>query len=144
MKSYESAVPHGIDCLAATFPLRTISSYSGAFQAARPSRCHWAMTPAIWVPSTVIWASMCPSLMISASVPKIGVEVITGEHIRIRSVASPKRVAMSCDMARPRPGEKTARTVRGPSVVRIRDMSSSKEPVSSGLRRRHKSSKSRV
>ena len=84
---------YGVEALAARCPLATTFSYRGPFQAARPSSCHWRSACAIWGPSTVMSMSHARSSVISARVPRIGVEVITGEHTLIRCRACPSLVA---------------------------------------------------
>ena len=56
--------------------------------------------------------STLPSETTSASVPRIGPEVMTGEAIRTRSFACPSASAIRCASRSPRLGENHARTSR--------------------------------
>src|SRR5436189_1224163 len=80
------------------------------FQAAPPFVPHWRWTSSICVASYTPAISTLPCSQASASVPRIGPEVITGEHTRTRLSAEAIERDMACTSFRLRPGQKYGRT----------------------------------
>ena len=91
-------------------PSPTTARSAGVFHDALPFSCHCWSTSCTWVASTTPAMSTRASCTPSASVPRIGPEVITGDAIRTRCSASAMRLAISCASFSPRFGENHART----------------------------------
>ena len=112
----------------------------------RPSAAppHWRSTSCICVRSTTPVTGTTPRPTTSASAPRIGPEVSTGEQIRMRSRAHAMRLPISAASSGPRPGQKNGRTRTGCPANVASDHSESKRPLLSRWRGRfQRSSKSR-
>ena len=84
-------------------------SSSGAFQRLAGFCAHWPNTWRTWVASQTPATSARRSPITSASVPRIGPAVSSGEAIRTRRRASPIRFAIRCESSGPRPGQNQGR-----------------------------------
>ncbi len=87
----------------------------GSFHVTLPFLRHCRSTSRIWVASTTPARSTLPSAATSASVPRIGPDVITGEAIRTRRSAAATLWAISIASFSPRFGENQARTGTPPT-----------------------------
>src|SRR5437867_10903984 len=84
------------------------------FHAEPPFAAHWCCTSSICVGSYTPEMSTFCAAHASAREPRMGPEVVTGEHTRIRLSADAIDRDIACTSLRLRPGQKQGRT-RAPS-----------------------------
>src|SRR5207245_10192204 len=80
------------------------------FQVAPPCAAHWCWTSSIWVASYTPAMSTFACCTTSASVPRIGPDVMTGEQMRIRFCADAMDRDIACTSFRLRPLQTEGRT----------------------------------
>src|ERR1700747_2348719 len=106
MKSCTVPTAYGVDPLDPNRPGAITLLKAAIFHDAVDWVCHCLCTSSICVASytpemSALWCSTA-----SASVPRIGPEVITGEHTRMRRRADAMDRDIACTSLRARPGQK--------------------------------------
>src|ERR1041384_7359021 len=106
MKSCTVPLAYGVDRLAPKrAPAMTLRK-APIFHSVPPWLDHCDWTSSICVASYTPPTSTLPAAMTSASVPRIGPEVITGEHTLTRFWAEAIERDIACTSLRLRPGQK--------------------------------------
>src|SRR5260370_19660402 len=123
MKSCTVPLAYGVERFAPNLTAATIDLNAVIFQDAVACDPHWRCTSSIWVASYTPAMSMPGRSTTSASVPRMGPDVITGEQMRIRFCAVEMDLAIACTSLSARPGQKYGRTsVPSASVDQPADM----------------------
>src|SRR2546423_981736 len=110
MRSWTVPFAYGVERFAPTRAPGVRVWNAPIFQAAPPWPDHWRWTSSICVASYTPPMSTLPCSQASASVARIGPDVITGEHTRMRFSADAIERDMACTSLRARPGQKYGRT----------------------------------
>src|SRR5690348_14981763 len=106
MKSCTVPTPYGVERLAPNEAVVVMEWNAPIFHVAPPWLAHWRWTSSICVASYTPLTDTFLAAQASASVPRIGPDVITGEHTRTRFSAEAMERDIACTSLRLRPGQK--------------------------------------
>src|SRR5689334_21512161 len=120
MKSWTVPFAYGVERLEPNRPPLVTALKAAIFQLVPCWPDHWSMASCICVASYTSPMSTLPAAHASASVPRMGPEVMTGEHIRTRFCADAIDRDIACTSLRLRPGQKYGST-RVPSASGVQE-----------------------
>src|SRR5262245_58766709 len=135
MKSCTEPTAYGVERLEPNFAPAMKLWNASIFHFAPPCELHWRCTSSICVASytPLIDTLACPTT--SASVPRIGPDVLTGEQMRRRFSADAIERDNAWTSFRLRPGQKYGRT-RVPSASAVHGIDPRPEVATTGLSQR--------
>src|SRR5581483_2993095 len=131
MKSWTEPLAYGVERLDPKWPPAMTVWNVLIFHDAVASPAHWCWTSSICVASYTPEIGTAPRWSTSASVARIGPDVMTGEHTLIRFCAESMERDIACTSFSARPGQKYGRT-RTPSSSVIQSVVMRPESATSG------------